>query len=74
MLVLQFTGEKERYDVEFKKISNTTVEISGAPAKTKGFYLSRKGHADKWDYRDYNTIYKEEDGIVVYSNNGTVCI
>ena len=72
MLILQFVGEREKYAVKFQKTGRNTVKVSGAPAKTKGFYLSRKGHADKWDYTGYNTIYKKEGDEVTYSDNGFV--
>lgn len=72
MLILQFEGEKEKYTVEFQRTGKNTVKISGAPEKTKGFYLSRRGHADKWDYTGYDTIYKKEGDEVTYSDNGLI--
>ena len=69
MLVLQFAGEKEKYNVEFQKTGKNTVKVSGAPAKTKGFYLSRKGHEDKWDYTMYNTVYEKKGDDVIYSRD-----
>ena len=75
MLHLTYEGEKKKYKVEFKKISEHVIQITGEfPVKNKGFRLSRIDHNDDWDYTDYNEVYKNIEGCVQFSNNGSVYI
>ena len=62
----------ETYLVEFRKKRNV-VELKGDfPIKTTGFALSREGKEDNWDYSAYTTVYREIEGGVQFSNDGSV--
>lgn len=68
-------GENTINKIEFDRKSNHIVSIKGTlPAKTKGFTLSREGKKDNWDYKDYTTIYREMDGEIQFSNDGSVWV
>lgn len=72
MLNLKYKNEKEVYKVEFLKISDNVIQLIGNfPLKNVGFTLSRENNDDNWNYSDYTTIYREIDGGVQFSNNGT---
>ena len=74
-MVLKYQNEETTYDVEFKKISKNIVEIKGDfPIKDVGFTLSRPDMNDGWDYFSYTTIYKEIEGGVQFSDDGSVYI
>lgn len=67
-------SNKEIYLVEFKSDGNI-VELKGDfPIKTTGFTLSRIGQNDNWDYSTYTTIYREIEGGVQFSNDGSVYV
>lgn len=75
MLNLTYVGESTIHKIEFYKKSNHIVSIKGnLPAKTKGFVLSREGKRDNWEYKDYTTIYRELDGEIQFSNDGSVWV
>lgn len=75
MLNLTYVGESIIHKIEFNRKSNHIVSIKGfLPAETKGFKLSREGKKDNWDYKDYTTIYRELDGEIQFSNDGTVYV
>ena len=75
MLDLTYVGESSKYKIEFKKMSEHIVSVKGSlKAKTKGFTLSREGKNDAWDYKDYTTVYRELDGEIQFSNDGSVWV
>ena len=77
MLNIKFIGYKQIYNVEFSRISDNIVKIVGDfPARKTGFTISRPGYNDKWNYSEFTTIYKrdKENGIVMYSNDGSVYV
>lgn len=75
MLDLTYVGESSKYKIEFKKMSEHIVSVKGnLKAKTKGFTLSREGKNDAWDYKDYTTVYRELDGEIQFSNDGSVWV
>lgn len=78
MLLMKYVGLKTEYLIDFKMLSEHVVEIRGnVPAKTKGFLLKRegqKGRADQWDYSSYKTIYREIEGGVQFSDDGSVYV
>lgn len=75
MLLLKYLNELSTYPVSFKNISQNIVQITGDfPVKTSGFKLSREGKEDNWDYSAYHTVYREVDGGVQFSNDGSVYI
>ena len=75
MIELNYIGEKTRHKVGFASINEHIVSITGnIPAKTKGFTLSREGKEDDWDYSAYTTIYREMEGVVQFSNDGSTYV
>lgn len=67
-------SNEEIYLIEFKSDSNI-VELKGDfPIKTTGFTLSRIGQNDNWDYSTYTTVYREIEGGVQFSNDGSVYV
>lgn len=75
MLVLKYTGLKTEYRVEFRKLAENVVQLLGDfPVKEKGFTLSREGQEDNWDYSGFTTVYREIEGGVQFSNDGSVYV
>lgn len=75
MLNLRYVGSKIDYSVSFSKMSDNLVEVKGnLPAETTGFHLSRIGMNDEWNYTGFTTIYREIDGGIQFSNDGSVYV
>lgn len=75
MLEMKYIGSDDIYTVGFKNISKNIVMLTGDfPVKTTGFTLSRVGKNDNWDYSACTTIYREIEGGVQFSNDGSVYI
>lgn len=75
MLNLKFKGHEEVYPVSYTIISDHVVQITGeCPALTDGFTLSRQGKDDGWDYIAFTTVYRQMDGAVQYSDDGSVYV
>ena len=75
MLKLKYIDDDESYDVEFRTVANNIVELVGNfPIKDTGFTLSRAEHEDNWDYKGYTTVYREIEGGVQFSNDGSVYV
>lgn len=75
MILLRYLNEKEKYLISFRTVSQNIVQIIGDfPVKTVGFTLSREGREDNWDYSGYTTVYREIDGGVQFSNDGSVYV
>ena len=75
MLDLKYINDSAIYQVEFSKISDNVCQIKGdIPIKTNGFTLSRMGESDDWSYEAYNTVYREIEGGVQFSNDGSVYV
>lgn len=66
MLKMYYKNAKESlYDVEFERISDTQVRLSGDfPVKSEGFYLSRANEEDDWDYSKFTKAEEIENGVV----------
>lgn len=74
-MILNYLNDTTEYKVSFKRLSENIVEIKGNfPIETAGFTLSREDHEDNWHYSDYTTVYKEIDGGVQFSNDGSVYV
>lgn len=76
MLNLQYVGDTTKYPVNFRRISNHVVQVTGKiPVKLNGFILSRLV-PDDWnpDYSQYNTVYREINGGVQFSDDGSVYV
>ena len=72
MLQLQYINEKEKYSVSLIILNPHIVQLIGDfPIKTSGFMLSWKDSVWDGDYSDYTTVYREIDGGVQFSNDGS---
>lgn len=75
MLNLIYVGENIIHRIEFNRVNDHIVSVKGSlPAQTNGFKLSREGKNDNWDYKDYKFIYRELDGEIQFSNDGSVYV
>ena len=76
MIKLKYVGEKNIYDILFKKLNSNIVQITGDfPVKAKGFICFREeDEADEWNYEGFTTVYREIDGGAQFSDNGSVYI
>lgn len=75
MLEMKYVGEDTAYKVTFAIISADVVQLAGDfPVKISGFRLSRIGKNDNWNYTKYTTIYRQLDGAVQFSNDGSVYV
>lgn len=70
---MNYIGDSTIYPIEFSTISDSVVELKGDfPVLTDGFLLSRPNYKDNWDYSAYTTVYREIDGGVQFSNDGSI--
>ena len=75
MLNLKYLNTSEVYPVDFQTITSNIIQLTGDfPIQTDGFTLSRIDMEDNWDYTNYTTIYREIDGGVQLSNDGSVYV
>ena len=76
MLNMNYINSTVKYAVTFKTISANIIEIKGDfPIQTDGIQISReKKPDDVWDYSEYTTIYREIEGGVQFSNDGSVYV
>lgn len=75
MLTLKYTGQKTVHNVEFSRISANVVQVLGnLPFSNKGFVLSREGKNDPWHYQEYTTLYREIEGGLQFSSDGSVYV
>ncbi|MBO5144998.1 MAG: hypothetical protein J6C19_05625 [Lachnospiraceae bacterium] len=76
MIKLMYVGEETSYNISFKKISNNIIQITGDfPAKSNGFICFREeDEEDIWHYDDFITVYREINGGVQFSNDGSVYV
>ena len=76
MLNLQYVGDTTKYPVIFRRINDHIVQVTGKiPIKLSGFTLSRLVPDDwKPDYSRYNTVYREINGGVQFSDDGSVYV
>lgn len=73
MINLKYIGSTTVYEINFSRISSHIVQVLGdLPFLDKGFVLSRIGKNDKWDYSKYVTLYREVEGGLQFSDNGSV--
>lgn len=75
MLEMRYVNGKEKYEVNFKKVTDAVVELTGNfPVKKEGFVLSRPRVEDNWDYSEYKTIYLQVECGVQFSNDESVYV
>ena len=74
MYVLRYKDDIDTYNIDFERLDNI-VKIKGRlPIREVGFYLSREGFDDKWNYLDFKTLYKSDSSTLYYSNDGSVWV
>ena len=74
MLSFQYISDTKTYNVSFEKLNKNHVKILGdIPVRTNAFILGRIGEPEVFtgDYSEYTTVYKEIDGGVIFSNDGS---
>ena len=75
MLNFNYIGLEDIYNVEFSRISPNVVQVLGdLPFSDAGFTLSRPEKNDPRDYPEYTTLYREIEGGLQFSNNGSVYV
>ena len=77
MLSFKYLNDTNTYSVSFEKLNKNHVKIIGdIQIKTNGFVLGRIGDPEAFtgDYSDYTTVYRELDGAVLFSNDGSIWI
>lgn len=76
MLDLKYIGLEEIYPVSFTLNTNSLVTIQGdVPIKETGFNIYLPGNEKVLgDYSTFVTVYREIDGGVMYSNDGSVYV
>ncbi len=73
---LKYIGEKNDYEISFKRITSHVVQITGKfPVKQKGFVLYREEvKDDTWDYKNFKTLYLEVENGAQFSDDGSVYV
>lgn len=76
MLELKYLNQIEtKYIVDFYNIAPNIVQVIGElPFNDSGFTLSRDGQNDNWNYEGYTTLYREIEGGLQFSNDGSVYV
>lgn len=75
MVNLTYVGQTKKYEVEFSRISEHVVQVLGnLPSYDSGFTVSRIGKDDKWEYTGYTTLYRELEGGLQFSDDGSVYV
>lgn len=77
MLRMKYIGQTTEYNIDFKRISDSVVQILGdIPIETNGFQLSREEKEDwpKMDYTNYRTVYREVENGVQFSCDGSIYV
>lgn len=75
MLKFKYIGSDTEYEVGFSRISANVIQVLGElPFKDKGFTVSREGKKDNWNYPEYTTLYREIEGGLQFSNDGSVYV
>lgn len=75
MLILKYLNDTESYQVSYSSISPNIEQITGDfPVKTDGYTLSREGKQDNWDHSGFTTVYREIEGGIQFSSDGSVYV
>lgn len=78
MLVVRFKDSSNVYVLDDFKQEGHVITLNGAEIptdETSGFYISRNGHNDNWDYTGFTTLYRVVDeDTVQYSDDGSTYI
>lgn len=75
MLKMKYIGDKKFHQVDFRNISSNITQLIGdIPVKTNGFQMFKLNGSYLGDYSAYTTVYREIDGGVQFSNDGSVYV
>lgn len=78
MFELKFKEQEDIYLIDDFSQSGNIVTIKSEksiPDNTSGFYLSREGKGDRWDYTKFTTIYRKLSKTEIqFSNDGSVYV
>lgn len=75
MLKMRYIGDTESYLVDFRNLSSNIAQLSGGiPVKTTGFKMFKLDGSYLGDYSAYTTVYREIEGSVQFSNDGSVYV
>ena len=75
MLKMKYIGDTESHLVDFRNLSSNIAQLSGdIPVKATGFKMFKLDGSYLGDYSAYTTVYREIDGGVQFSNDGSVYI
>lgn len=75
MLQMKYAGEEAFYPVSFKNITDNVVQLLGDfPIKKVGFSICKQNGKHLSNYPDHVTVYREIDGGVQFSNDGSVYV
>ena len=75
MLKMKYIGDTESHIVDFRNLSSNIAQLSGdIPVKTTGFNMFKLDGSYLGDYSAYTTVYREIDGGVQFSNDGSVYV
>ena len=75
MLKMKYIGDTESHLVDFRNLSSNIAQLSGdIPVKTTGFNMLKLDGSYLGDYSAYTTVYREIDGDVQFSNDGSVYV
>ena len=75
MLKMKYTGDTESHLVDFRNLFSNIAQLSGdIPVKTTGFKMFKLDGSYLGDYSAYTTVYREIDGGVQFSNDGSVYV
>ena len=75
MLILKYLNDMESYQVSYSSISPNIEQITGDfPVKTDGYTLSREGKQDNWDHSGFTGVFREIEGGIQFSSDGSVYV
>lgn len=75
-LIVRFKDSTNMYILTDFSQEGHVVTLNGANIptdETSGFYISREGHPDNWDYTEFTTLYRiVDEDTVQFSDDGSV--
>ena len=75
-MILRYNNSEIEYTVSVKAIKSEVLEVDGRgiPVNTSGFTLFNDDHSQSFDYSQYRTLYREVEGGLQYSNDGSIYV
>lgn len=72
MIKIKFNNENTFHEVEFSRTENTVTLKGITEQNSSGFTTYRLTGQQLGDFSDFITIYRQGEGFIEYSNDGTV--